>query len=124
MSLDEFELKIVSGADVISRLVVKRGFSPRVFSALSNSLPKIGVVGVGDTYIYLSMGLKIGVERILTEASAGDVGYSPRFQGLVFFTSDSLDCRFLNTAPVGKLVYPWDNIKNLREGDVVSVIHV
>lgn len=124
MSLDEFELKIVSGVNVIGRLVIKRGFSPRVFSALSSSPPKIGVVGIGDTYVYLSMGLKIGVERVLTEASAGDVGYSPRFQGLVFFTADSFDCRFLNTALVGKLISPWDGIKNLREGDVVSVVRV
>jgi hypothetical protein len=124
MYLDEFELKIVSGANIIGRLLIKRGFSPRVFSALSSSPPKIGAVGIGDTYVYLSMGLKIGVERVLTEASAGDVGYSPRFQGLVFFIADSPDCRFLNTAPVGKLIPPWDGIKNLREGDVVSVIRV
>lgn len=124
MSTDEFELKITAGEDVICRLIVKRGFSPRVFSALSSSLPKIGVVGKGDAYIYLSMGLKIGVEKILSEASPGDVGYSPRFQGLVFFTSDSPDCRFLNAALIGRLVTPWGQLKNLKEGDVVSVARV
>lgn len=122
--MDELELKIVSGGSVVCRLTVKRGFSPRVFSALGSSLPKIGVVGRGDTYIYLSMGLKIGVEKTVSEASPGDVGYSPRFQGLIFFTSDSPDCRFLNAALVGKLLTPWDGLKNLMEGDVVSVSRV
>jgi hypothetical protein len=124
MSMDELELKIVSGDGEVCRFSVKRGFSPRVFSALGSSLPKIGVVGKGDTYLYLTMGLRIGVEKTISEASPGDVGYSPRFQGLVFFTSDSPDCRFLNAALVGRLLTPLDLLKNLREGDVVSVSRV
>jgi hypothetical protein len=122
--MDELVLKIVSGDSVVCRLTVKRGFSPRVFSALGSSLPKIGVVGKGDTYLYLTMGLRISVEKTLSEASSGDVGYSPRFQGLVFFISDSPDCRFLNTTLIGKILTPWDRLKNLREGDVVSVSRV
>jgi len=124
MSMDELVLKIVSSDSIVCRLTVKRGFSPRVFSALSSSLPKIGVVGKGDAYLYLSMGLRIGVEKTLSEASSGDVAYSPRFQGLVFFISDSPDCRFLNAALIGKILTPWDRLKNLREGDVVSVSRV
>jgi hypothetical protein len=124
MSMDELELKIVSGDGEVCRFSVKRGFSPRVFSALGSSLPKIGVVGKGDTYLYLTMGLRIGVEKTISEASPGDVGYSPRFQGLVFFTSDSPECRFLNAALVGRLLTPLDLLKNLREGDVVSVSRV
>ncbi len=124
MSMDELELKIVSGDGEVCRFSVKRGFSPRVFSALGSSLPKIGVVGKGDTYLYLTMGLRIGVEKTISEASPGDVGYSPRFQGLVFFTSDSPDCRFLNAALIGRLLTPLDPLKNLREGDVVSVSRV
>jgi len=122
--MDELELKIVSGDGEVCRFSVKRGFSPRVFSALGSSLPKIGVVGKGDTYLYLTMGLRIGVEKTISEASPGDVGYSPRFQGLVFFTSDSPDCRFLNAALIGRLLTPLDPLKNLREGDVVSVSRV
>lgn len=122
--MDVLELKIVSGDSDVCRFSVKRGFSPRVFSALSGSLTKIGVVGKGDTYVYLTMGLKIGVEKTLSEASQGDVGYSPRFQGLVFFTSDSPDCRFLNATLIGRLLTPIDPLKNLKEGEVVSVSRV
>jgi hypothetical protein len=121
MSADEFELKIVSGGEVLGRFTVKRGFSPRVFSALSNLLPKIGVVSIGETYVCLNMGLRIGVEKIATEASAGDVGYSPYLQGLVFFTSDSPECGFLKTALIGRLLTPVEKFRSLREGDVVSV---
>lgn len=117
-------MKITLGDRSIARLVVKRGFSPRIFSAFSNLSPKVGVVGIGDTYVYLSMGLKIGVERVLSEASAGDVGYSPRFQGLVLFTEASPDCRFLNVALAGKLLTQLEGIKSLREGNVVSVSRV
>ncbi|NHV98224.1 MAG: hypothetical protein HA496_01100 [Thaumarchaeota archaeon] len=122
--MDVLELKIVSGSVDVCRFSVKRGFSPRVFSALSGSLPKIGVVGKGDTYIYLTMGIRIGVEKTLSEASQGDVGYSPRFQGLVFFTSASPDCRFLNTILIGRLLTPLDSLKSLKEGEVVSVSRV
>ncbi len=121
MSADEFELKIISGGEVLGRFTVKRGFSPRVFSALSNLLPKIGVVSIGKTYVCLNMGLRIGVEKIATEASAGDVGYSPYLQGLVFFTSDSPECGFLKIALIGRLLTPVEKFGSLREGDVVSV---
>lgn len=124
MSVDELELKVVSGGSVICRFTVKRGFSPRVFYAISSSLPKIGVVGKYDAHMYLSMGLRIGIEKIVSEASSGDVGYSPRLQGLILFTSDSPDCRFLNAALIGRLLKPWDGLKNLKEGDVVYISRV
>ncbi|MEM2608240.1 MAG: hypothetical protein QXT87_03280 [Thermoproteota archaeon] len=120
--MDEFKLKVVSGGEVLVRFTVKRGFSPRVFSALNNLLPRVGVVIIGDTYVCLNMGLKIGIEKIITEASIGDVGYSPRFQGLIFFTSDSSECGLLRTALVGRISTPVERLRSLREGDVVSVV--
>jgi len=120
--MDEFELKVVSGGEVLARFTVKRGFSPRVFSALGSMLPRVGVVSIGDSYVCLNIGLRIGIEKIITEASAGDVGYSPRFQGLVFFTSSSSECSPLKAALVGRLLSPVESLKSLKEGDVVSVV--
>lgn len=122
MSADEFELKIVSGGEVLGRFTVKRGFSPRIFSALNNLPPKIGVVSIGEKYVCLNMGLRIGVEKIITDASTGDVGYSPYLQGLVFFTSDSHECGSLKTALIGRMLTPVEKLKSLKEGDVVSIM--
>jgi hypothetical protein len=121
MSGDEFVLKIVSRGEVLGKFLVKRGFSPRVFSALSGLLPRVGVVSIGKTYLCLNLGLRIGIERVMSNASAGDVGYSPHLQGLLFFTSDSSECSFLKAALIGKLLTSVETIRSLKEGDVASV---
>ncbi|MBO3769648.1 MAG: hypothetical protein JTT15_04560 [Candidatus Brockarchaeota archaeon] len=121
--MDEFEIKIVSEGEELGRFIVKRGFSPRVFHALSNLLPKVGVVSIGNTYVCLNIGLKMGVEKFATDASMGDVGYSPYFQGLVFFTSaSSEECRLIRTALIGRMLTPVERLKSLKDGAVVSVL--
>lgn len=121
--MDEFEIKIVSGSEELGRFMVKRGFSPRVFHALSSLLPKVGVVSTGNTYVCLNIGLKIGIEKFVTNVSIGDVGYSPYLQGLVFFTSESPDeCRIIKTTLIGRMLTPVDRLKSLKEGAVVSIV--
>lgn len=121
--MDEFEIRIASGGEELGRFIVKRGFSPRVFHALSSLLPKVGVVSIGNTYVCLNIGLKIGIEKFVTDASVGDVGYSPYFQGLVFFTSASSDeCRLIRTALIGRMLTPVERLRSLKEGAVVSIV--
>ncbi|MEM3712562.1 MAG: hypothetical protein QXR97_03385 [Thermoproteota archaeon] len=121
--MDEFETKIVTKGEELGRFIVKRGFSPRVFHALSTLLPKVGVVSIGNTYVCLNIGLKIGIEKFITDASVGDVGYSPYLQGLVFFTSVSSDeCRLVKTTLIGKMLTPVEKLRSLKEGEVVSVV--
>ncbi|MGQ9478860.1 MAG: hypothetical protein ACUVQ0_02415 [Thermoproteota archaeon] len=123
--MDEFELEIVSeGGDILGRFIVKRGFSPRAFSALARSQPRVGVVGLGEGYVYLSMGLRMSVEKFITEASAGDVGYSPKIQGLLFFTKKLPDCRSLNSALIGRMLTSLEGIRSLKNGNVVSIIRI
>ncbi|MDW8034645.1 MAG: hypothetical protein RMI79_06930 [Nitrososphaerota archaeon] len=122
MSVDEFEVKILSESKDLGRFVVKRVFSPRVFHTLSNLLTKVGVVSIGATYVCLNIGLKIGIEKFIDNASIGDVGYSPYLQGLIFFTSTSSECRLIKTALIGRMLTPVERLRSLKEGDVVSVI--
>jgi len=122
--MDEFELKLVLRSEVIGRFTVKRGFSPRVFSVLSNVSSKVGVVSISDNYVCINFGLKIGIEKTVSSFSKGDVCYSPYLQGLVFFTSASSECSFLKATLIGRMLTPVDGLKSLKEGDVVSIIRV
>lgn len=121
--MDEFEIKVISRGEELGRFMVKRSFSPRVFHALGNLLPKVGVVSIGNTYVCLNIGLKIGIEKFVTNVSLGDVGYSPYLQGLVFFISaSSEECRLIKTSLIGKMLTPVERLKSLKEGDVVSIL--
>ena len=99
---------------------LKRHLSPRTVGLIVRSMPLTGNAHyIGKSILYMPTKINSGIERKKTDFSKGDIAYLPTNGSICFYLDNISNGQTMT--PIGQLVSDFQNLKELKLGDILTI---